>query len=46
MGSLRSFLQYARYRGDVELDLASAVPAVANWSMSSIPRSEQNLLLN
>jgi len=37
--ALRSFLQYARYRGDVTLDLAAAVPAVANWSMSSIPRA-------
>lgn len=36
---LRSFLQYARYRGDVKLDLAAAVPVVANWSMSSIPRA-------
>jgi len=37
--ALRSFLQYARYRGDVTLDLAAAVPAVANWSMQSIPRA-------
>jgi site-specific recombinase XerD len=37
--ALRSFLQYARYRGDVTLDLAAAVPVVANWSMSSIPRA-------
>jgi integrase/recombinase XerD len=37
--ALRSYLLYARYRGDVELDLAAAVPAVANWSMSSIPRA-------
>jgi integrase/recombinase XerD len=37
--ALRSFLQYARYRGDVRLDLAAAVPLVANWSMSSIPRA-------
>ncbi len=35
---LRSFLRYARYRGDIAGDLAAAVPAVANWSMSSIPR--------
>ena len=38
-GVLRSFLRYARYRGDVVLDLAAAVPAVANWSMPSIPRA-------
>lgn len=37
--ALRSFLQYARYRGEVELDLAAAVPIVPNWSMSSIPRA-------
>ena len=37
--ALRSFLQYARYRGKTKLDLAAAVPAVANWSMSSIPRA-------
>lgn len=38
-GALRSFLQYARYRGEVTLDLAAAVPVVANWSMASIPRA-------
>jgi site-specific recombinase XerD len=37
--ALRSFLQYAQYRGEVELDLAAAVPVVANWSMPSIPRA-------
>jgi site-specific recombinase XerD len=37
--ALRSFLQYARYRGDITLDLAAAVPTVANWSMASIPRA-------
>jgi len=37
--ALRSFLQYARYRGDVMLDLAAAVPAVASWSMAAIPRA-------
>lgn len=36
--ALRSFLHYARYRGEVRLDLAAAVPCVANWSMASIPR--------
>jgi integrase/recombinase XerD len=36
---LRSFLRYARYQGAVTLDLAAAVPAVANWSMPSIPRA-------
>lgn len=37
--ALRSFLNYARYRGDVTLDLAAAVPIVPNWSMTSIPRA-------
>jgi site-specific recombinase XerD len=37
--ALRSFLQYVRYRGKTKLDLAAAVPAVAHWSMSSIPRA-------
>jgi site-specific recombinase XerD len=37
--ALRSFLQYARYRGEVTVDLAAAVPVVANWSMTSIPRA-------
>jgi site-specific recombinase XerD len=37
--ALRSFLRYARYLGEVKLDLAAAVPIVANWSMTSIPRA-------
>ena len=37
--ALRSFLHYARYRGAVMLDLAAAVPTIANWSMPSIPRA-------
>jgi integrase/recombinase XerD len=37
--ALRSFLRYARYRGDITRDLAAAVPTVANWSMTSIPRA-------
>ena len=37
--ALRSFLRYARYRGEVKLDLAAAVQIVPNWSMSSIPRA-------
>jgi integrase len=37
--ALRSFLRYARYRGEITLDLAAAVPPVANWSMTSIPRA-------
>jgi len=37
--ALRSFLRYVCYRGKTKLDLAAAVPIVANWSMSSIPRA-------
>jgi len=37
--AMRSFLRYAQYRGEVTLDLAAAVPIVANWSMTSIPRA-------
>lgn len=37
--ALRSFLSYVRYRGDITSDLAAAVPVVANWSLSSIPRA-------
>lgn len=37
--ALRSFLRYAQYRGEVGMDLAAAVPTVANWSMPSIPRA-------
>jgi integrase/recombinase XerD len=36
---LRSFFRYLRYRGDITLDLSAAVPAVANWSMTAIPRA-------
>ena len=39
MTALRSFLHYARYRGQVTCDLATAVPTVANWSMPSVPRA-------
>ncbi|MBS0343910.1 MAG: tyrosine-type recombinase/integrase [Proteobacteria bacterium] len=37
--ALRSFLQYARYRGDVTADLSAAVPTVASWSRTAIPRA-------
>jgi len=37
--ALRSFLRYVCYRGDITLDLAAAVPVVAHWSMTSIPRA-------
>src|SRR5450631_2010382 len=37
--ALRSFLQYARYRGLISSDLRASVPTVANWSMASLPRA-------
>src|SRR5208283_1561728 len=37
--ALRSFLQFARYRGQITLDLATCVPAVASWSLSTLPKS-------
>ena len=37
--ALRSFLRFARYRGDINKDLAACVPAVANWNLSTIPRA-------
>lgn len=36
---LRSFLQFARYRGLIKLDLAAVVPRAAHWSMASIPKA-------
>jgi integrase/recombinase XerD len=37
--ALRSFLRFARYRGDFTTDLAACVPAVANRSQSTLPRA-------
>jgi site-specific recombinase XerD len=37
--ALRSFLQYARYRDLISIDLRSSVPTVANWSMALLPRA-------
>ena len=37
--ALRSFLRFVRYRGDITLDLAACVPAVASWSLSTLPRA-------
>ena len=36
--ALRSFLRYACHLGEVGPELAAAVPVVANWSMTRIPR--------
>ena len=37
--ALRSFFRYLRYCGDIQLDLAAAVPTVPNWSLTGIPRA-------
>lgn len=37
--ALRSFLRYAVYHGDINVDLIEAVPTVASWSMTGIPRA-------
>ena len=37
--ALRSFLRFAHYSSDGVPDLTAAVPVVANWSMTSIPRA-------
>ena len=37
--TVRSFLQFSRYRGDLKLDLAPHVPSIAGWSLSTLPKS-------
>jgi len=37
--ALRSFLRYGCYRGEIQADLLTVVPCVANWSMPLIPRA-------
>jgi integrase/recombinase XerD len=36
--ALRSFLRYARYCGALHQDLQGAVPSIASWRLSSIPK--------
>ncbi len=36
--ALRSFFCYLRYRGDITIDLAACVPAIANYKFSSLPK--------
>ena len=36
--ALRSFFDYLRHRGAIFTDLASCVPTVPNWSLSTLPR--------
>ena len=37
--ALRAFLRYAVYRGEINADLVEAVPSIASWSMTAIPRA-------
>jgi site-specific recombinase XerD len=36
--ALRSFFRFLRYRGDITTDLAAAVPSVASWPKSDLPK--------
>ena len=36
--ALRSFLRYLRHQGEISIDLAGCVPAVAVWSLSTLPK--------
>jgi site-specific recombinase XerC len=36
--ALRSFFRYLRHRGAIATDLAGCIPAVPNWSLSTLPR--------
>lgn len=36
--ALRGFFRFLRYRGDIVTDLAAAVPTVADWRSSEIPK--------
>lgn len=36
--ALRSFLRYLRHQGEISVDLAGCVPAVAVWSLSTLPK--------
>lgn len=39
VSALRSFFRFLRLRGDITLDLAAAVPTVAAWRHSALPKS-------
>jgi site-specific recombinase XerD len=38
VAALRSFFRFLHYQGEIETDLASALPNVANWALSSLPK--------
>ena len=37
--ALRSFLRFLHVRGEIGADLGAAVPSVANWRLSTLPKS-------
>lgn len=39
VSALRSFFRFLRWRGDIAIDLASTVPKVADWRLSTLPKS-------
>lgn len=38
-GAIKSFLRFAQYRGLLEVDIATTVPKVINWSRADIPKA-------
>ncbi len=38
VGALRSFFRFLLVRGDIAVDLAGAVPTVADWRMAGVPK--------
>ena len=38
VAALRSFFRFLHYQGEIETDLAPALPKVANWALSSLPK--------
>lgn len=38
---LRSFMRFLQYSGEIDTDLASAVPAVAHWRLRSLPENRR-----
>jgi site-specific recombinase XerD len=39
VGALRSFFRFLHLRGDITVNLALAVPTVADWRLSTLPKS-------
>ena len=39
VSGLRSFLSFLLLRGEISIDLSSAVPSVANWRLATLPKT-------